>query len=274
MIKNIKEFVVDAAGWGVTSMLAALVSLGIAVWEHSHDKPVSSFLFVCLSVPLFWIGSYVAWAKKKRALETETDKSEAAPDIHVELPKGVSYMGRDRTIHLFLDVILTLRNPKKVLVSGFQLFSMFDGKNVDAKMVDDVDKWERLTKRGDFGCEHISLNALSKELYQRGSPVEGWLHFAINSLPSDLGRSKLQLRVNSAHGTCIGEIVGSHVLPHKESDVMRQKNAAQRSCSSFRSTSDHPSSMGNIQVHVTPGTQEPQVITKMFEEFKKDHPQE
>jgi hypothetical protein len=73
MIKNIKEFIVDAGGWGLTSGIAALVSFGIAIWEHFHDKPVSSFIFICLTVPLFCIGSYKAWAKKISTAQQGSD---------------------------------------------------------------------------------------------------------------------------------------------------------------------------------------------------------
>jgi hypothetical protein len=71
MIKNIKEFVIDAAGWGVASVLAAFVSVDIGTWEHFHDKPVSSYILLSLSVPLFWAGSFVAWSKKHHALDHE-----------------------------------------------------------------------------------------------------------------------------------------------------------------------------------------------------------
>lgn len=71
MFKNLREFVTDAGGWGVASALAAAVSFGVSIWDHLHDKPASSLVFVCLTVPLFWIGSYIAWVRKKRELEHE-----------------------------------------------------------------------------------------------------------------------------------------------------------------------------------------------------------
>jgi hypothetical protein len=71
MFKDAKEFVRDAAEWGMASWLAALVSFGIGIWEHFHGTPVSALILICLAVPLFWIGSYIAWAKKKRKLEHE-----------------------------------------------------------------------------------------------------------------------------------------------------------------------------------------------------------
>ena len=71
MIEDIKEFVIDTAGWGMTSVLAALASFVVGTWEHFHEKPVSSFIFACLSVLLFWTGSYKAWNKKQRELDHE-----------------------------------------------------------------------------------------------------------------------------------------------------------------------------------------------------------
>lgn len=64
----------------MTSVLAALVLFGIGTWEHFHDGPLSSYIFLCLSVPLFWIGSYIAWTKKKQALDDERS-SHGGPEI-------------------------------------------------------------------------------------------------------------------------------------------------------------------------------------------------
>jgi hypothetical protein len=63
------RFLQDAGGWGVASVLAAFLFFGISLWEHAHDKPVSAFVFVCLSVPLFWLGAGLAWLKEHRQLE-------------------------------------------------------------------------------------------------------------------------------------------------------------------------------------------------------------
>ncbi|MGH9511474.1 MAG: hypothetical protein ACRD2U_05000 [Terriglobales bacterium] len=85
MFKTIKEFVVDAGGWGTASVLAAAVSFGISIWDHFHDKPVSSLVFVCLTVPLFWTGSYIAWIKKKQELENEKSLHDG-PEISFSWP--------------------------------------------------------------------------------------------------------------------------------------------------------------------------------------------
>lgn len=79
-LRNIWEFFIDAGKWGVASELAALVAFCIGVWEHIHDKPVSSFVFVGLSVLLFWLGAFAAWSRKKLALEAERDRQQQ-PDV-------------------------------------------------------------------------------------------------------------------------------------------------------------------------------------------------
>jgi hypothetical protein len=60
------NFLKDSGGWGVASVVAAFLFFGISLWERAHDKTVSAFVFLCLSVPLFWIGSLVAWNKKRK----------------------------------------------------------------------------------------------------------------------------------------------------------------------------------------------------------------
>jgi hypothetical protein len=65
------EFLQDAGGWGVGSVVAAFAFFALGLWEHSQDKSVSAFVFVCLSVPLFWVGAFLAWRKKYKELEKE-----------------------------------------------------------------------------------------------------------------------------------------------------------------------------------------------------------
>jgi hypothetical protein len=65
-IKNIPEFVRDAGAWGIASVSTAAIFFLIGLWEHSRDKSVPAFWFVCLTLPLFWIGAYVAWFKKQK----------------------------------------------------------------------------------------------------------------------------------------------------------------------------------------------------------------
>jgi len=94
--------------------------------------------------------------------------------------------------------------------------------NNAATTIDDVDQWELLLKRGATRYEHIPLQALPKKLSQRGEPVDGWLHFAVDTPESDLYRSTLRLKVNSVHGTCVGEINGGHAFPNRGKGTVRK----------------------------------------------------
>jgi hypothetical protein len=71
MKRGISEFIHDSGSYGVGSELAALVAFFIGVWEHTHNSPLTAFLFLGCSVPLFWIGAFFAWRKKRDELESE-----------------------------------------------------------------------------------------------------------------------------------------------------------------------------------------------------------
>src|SRR5208337_4933682 len=80
------DFIRDAGGWGVASVVAAFLAFGIAIYDHANDKPVSAFVFVCLSVPLFWLGAYLAW-KKERGQAKELEQKlkpmlRVSPEVH------------------------------------------------------------------------------------------------------------------------------------------------------------------------------------------------
>lgn len=83
-MRHSKEFFVDSGRWGVTSEVAALIVFLIGLWEHGNDRPLSGFIFVCISVPLFWIGAYIAWNKKRTELEAEK-KRNRTPNFQGEI---------------------------------------------------------------------------------------------------------------------------------------------------------------------------------------------
>jgi hypothetical protein len=67
-LKNTPEFIADAGAWGIASVITAAVLFGIGLWEHYRDKSVPAFWFICLTIPLFWIGAYAAWLKKHKSV--------------------------------------------------------------------------------------------------------------------------------------------------------------------------------------------------------------
>lgn len=52
-----REFLLDAVGWGVASMIAASVFFAASVWEHTRAS-ISSYTFLCIAVLLSLV---LAW---------------------------------------------------------------------------------------------------------------------------------------------------------------------------------------------------------------------
>lgn len=65
----IVQFVSEAGRWAVASAVAAVISACLGIWEHATDHPVSAFILLCPSVPLFWTGAVVVVAKQRKELE-------------------------------------------------------------------------------------------------------------------------------------------------------------------------------------------------------------
>jgi hypothetical protein len=86
------EFAKDAGGWGVASVIAAAISFGIGLWDHFHDKPIASFSFVCLTVPLFWAGAFAAWLKKRKRIE-ELQNTKEYPKLFLQYDERFALAG-------------------------------------------------------------------------------------------------------------------------------------------------------------------------------------
>jgi hypothetical protein len=85
-MRHISEFIADSGRWGVASEIAALVVFVVGLLEHINDKPVPGFTFVGISMPLFWMGAYAAWAKKRSEVEVLRRQSLAVPHIKAVRP--------------------------------------------------------------------------------------------------------------------------------------------------------------------------------------------
>jgi hypothetical protein len=68
-IKRIGHFFKDAGRYGVASEIAAAVLFLVAFIEHAKDKTFSPYPFVCLSVLLFFCGTFLAWSHECNAKE-------------------------------------------------------------------------------------------------------------------------------------------------------------------------------------------------------------
>jgi hypothetical protein len=72
-LAKISEFIGDAGGWGVASQLTAVVMFVFSIYEHAHDQPIPTYTLLVVSVVLLWLGAFIAWNNKRRALEEEID---------------------------------------------------------------------------------------------------------------------------------------------------------------------------------------------------------
>jgi hypothetical protein len=87
-MRDFWEFISDAGGWGVASVLAAVVSFGFGIYEHIRGSSVSAWVLASVSVVIFWLGAYKAWGKKSRELSEEKGKHEG-PTVNVEFDFNV-----------------------------------------------------------------------------------------------------------------------------------------------------------------------------------------
>jgi hypothetical protein len=73
------DFIQDAGGWGLTSALAALVTLIISLVQ-----PTGRYPLLVASVLLFWLGAYVAW-KREHGLFRQEQSRNAKPSFKGEV---------------------------------------------------------------------------------------------------------------------------------------------------------------------------------------------
>ena len=128
-MRHVLRFISEAGTWAMASWVAALVFFGIALWEHAANNPVSVFIFVCLSVPIFWLGSVIVALKQyKRAegLKSETERLRQRPEgPEIWLMWGGSQVLNDRT--------LGIANINGGTARNVQLDEMTDGQLVSDK---------------------------------------------------------------------------------------------------------------------------------------------
>jgi hypothetical protein len=106
-MKRVLKFFKDSGAWGVASEFAAFLAFCVGLAEHTHDRSVSAFWWIAVSIPLFWAGAFVAWNKSTSALE---DIEAAKPRIILKEPGAVHCV---TVQHTFWD-----EGTKKVLFSG------------------------------------------------------------------------------------------------------------------------------------------------------------
>jgi hypothetical protein len=151
------------------------------------------------------------------SLETPSTQSESGkpPDIEIQVPVMIARGSLRRGVtDLFVHVVLTLKDPSEVLIGDFSITAQNGTDYINAVAIDDVSEWEVMKENPDGGYFHTSCTPMPKHLKRRGDPVAGWIHFPLENVrESWLMQSKLWLKVNSVHGTCLKEVLGSHAFP-------------------------------------------------------------
>jgi hypothetical protein len=80
---KLRQFISDAGAWGVASNFASLIFwiLSVAQASKKGAASITTFVFLAVSLPLFWIGAYLAWSKAR----SEVDKARSEVTILTEL---------------------------------------------------------------------------------------------------------------------------------------------------------------------------------------------
>jgi hypothetical protein len=81
-MREISKFVMASGRWGVASEIAAFIVFLIGIWEHFRDKSLTAFVFISISIPLFWIGAYLAWSKERYKLD-ELQRYKELPKLYL-----------------------------------------------------------------------------------------------------------------------------------------------------------------------------------------------
>lgn len=80
-MERLKEFLFGAGAWAVASDAASFVFFVLSVVSAGkYGASLSAFVFLAISLPLFWIGAYSSFSKKANELDAEKVRN-AKPEI-------------------------------------------------------------------------------------------------------------------------------------------------------------------------------------------------
>lgn len=189
-MKNFAQFLRDSKGWGVASEFAGLVLYAVGLWEHGHDKSVPGFVFMAISVPLFWFGAYCAWSHKNGQLQKEITKHNV-PDIRVTIDE-VHVEAASNGAHVFLSVALHNQSNQTSMVQSYRLGVAIGSGRYDSEEIASCEGWMivrfsntvpfLLSQPPEPLCD-LQTDVTTGSL-QRGIPKHGWLHFFVRNLPA------------------------------------------------------------------------------------------
>lgn len=205
----------------MASEIASGISFGLGVWEHFHDKPLSGFILMVVSLPLFFIGAYLAWKKKHDELELFQSQK---PKIEVQVDKvkwrpvqlgTAPYPESDgkSTYDMFVHACLKLEEPASVKILRYRLNRIGTyASHTSSDDIDDLDNWELVCE--DYGSGHeqiFPLNPLPKLLSKRGELIDGWIHFHVGRYMEADMDATYRLDIVGEHGNNHGDRPGGGV---------------------------------------------------------------
>lgn len=77
-------FIAASGLYGVVSVLATTVLLVISIYEHLHEKNVTSYILVIVAALVFCIGAFIAWLRENEKYEKEKAKHDE-PNFNLEI---------------------------------------------------------------------------------------------------------------------------------------------------------------------------------------------
>ena len=174
-----------------------------------------------------WMSSNLAVTRSRLVLRTRTSTIDVEiSEIHVQeagaaLAPHASEVAVDCDIFLWVKLTLTGTLPVEVL--AYELSRILHGNSLRADPVDDIQDWGLVTQKKPVGVGttfHYTvtrLMQLAHRVEQRGVPVEGWLHFYVNSVrEKEIEATVYRLIVLTPNGAFSTDIRGQKNLARAE----------------------------------------------------------
>jgi hypothetical protein len=179
-------------------VIATLVSFAIGIWDRNHNSPVSGFVFLCLTVPLFWVGAYFAWDKKRKELATAVASLTATrPNVEVEvmlayilpLSKSANCFAQVRLHNIVPDTRARILEYEFCLEINGESYCTRAPLDASAYGIGRIEWDDENGPPSSYISEAVPLPDLRQKLKSGGEPLmagvpeEGWIRFEVPTLP-------------------------------------------------------------------------------------------
>jgi hypothetical protein len=221
MWRKVKEFTVGAGGWAVASELASLVFFLMSIVSASrYTAFLSAYVFLVISVPLFWIGAFIAWNKKATELDAEKSRN-AKPEIVGRIVLAIVRItgsGRDEdgvvshNCTIAMKLSITSKTNVDATLKDADLLVRLNGYEYVGKRLP-LHKWE-VYQSHHGGAKPEQMNDLISSITY-SNPIryrvasEGWLEFLVNGPDVSLNTGPLQADLKV---TFVDDLEDKHVI--------------------------------------------------------------